>query len=577
MAVVWWMGVDVMMGRAVVVGWFFLRFFLFLSIANAGGRSPVINEVLYDPGGSDAGHEFVELYNPDSVAVCLDGWYLETGNGAYENRWTTEWTGSRVDTIGPHAFFLIGEESVLPVPDVVTSLDLQNGPDGCRIVKPGGGSDVVGWGDLVFEAYFEGSPVPKGGSGTSIGRDPDGVDSDVNAADFERFDMPTPADYNHPPVDLAMAGLSLSRHTPAVSARIDLVARLLNRGIEACGVGGMVTVETAGTRDSVLVGRDLEPGGEAVVVLRLSNPGPGIHEVTGWHSLSLDRWTGNDTARTSIVVPPPPLVINEIMFSPGGKDCEWIELLNRTQAEIDLAGWTLEDSRGTPGSIAAGDLILPGGGFFVLVQDAKTFGTIHADLARDVYGEPRGGWPTLNDVDGPLGYADAVVLRDPFGTAVDSVAYAKSWTSPGKSVERIDPAGISTNPANWSPHFGETASSAAGPNSVSFLLPVEGRVLTLSPRTFSPDGDGEDDMVAVSVALPGAGLVRLSVFDLNGRMIRRLIDGEIVDTGRVTFWDGTRDDDTACPMGVYLLLFESRMEASGRSFSAKSPVVLIRR
>jgi len=39
----------------------------------------VLNEVLYDPAGPDEGLEFVELWNPDTVAVSLAGILLEAG------------------------------------------------------------------------------------------------------------------------------------------------------------------------------------------------------------------------------------------------------------------------------------------------------------------------------------------------------------------------------------------------------------------------------------------------------------------------------------------------------------------
>jgi hypothetical protein len=313
------------------------------------------------------------------------------------------------------------------------------------------------------------------------------------------------------------------------------------------------------------------------VVVRLTNPGSGMHDVLVWHRYDRDRWNTNDTARTSIVIPPPPVVVNEIMFRPDGTDCEWVELLNRSACAVNLKGWTLEDSRGRAEPIAGGDLTLAPGVYLVLVEDEQVFGTIHPGVAREAYAEPGGSWPTLNDVDSPLGYADAVVIRDGYGTAVDSTAYSRNWTSPGRSVERIDPAGPSPNPANWSPHFGESASSPGAANTVSFHLPAEGRVITLSPQTFSPDGDGEDDVVAIAVNLPGTGVVRLSVFDINGRLIRRLLDGEAVDTGRVTFWDGRSDDESEAGTGVYLLLFEGRMHLTQKSFRSKLPIVLVRR
>ena len=210
-------------------------------------------------------------------------------------------------------------------------------------------------------------------------------------------------------------------------------------------------------------------------------------------------------------------------------------------------------------------------------KDEAIFQAIHPDAPQVALRCPSGGWTTLNDVDGPLGFADAVVIRDPYGTMVDSVAYAESWTDPGRSVERIDPDASSPYAANWSPHFGASSSSPGALNSVSFHLPTEGRVLSLSSKTFSPNGDGKDDLVAVSVTLPGEGLVRLSVFDVNGRLVRRLIDGETVDSGRVTFWDGSCDGGSGAQTGVYLLLFEAQMHASSETFRARSPLILVRR
>jgi hypothetical protein len=563
---------------SVVVG--FMRAVLFVLLfvePSQGDAQVVINEVLYDPDGADGGYEFVELFNGGEGPACLDGWRLETGNGSYENRWRADWEGSWGDTIWPKGFFLIGEEGVVPAPDAVAGLDLQNGPDACRLVDPYGGSDVVGWGDLVFMEYYEGEPAEDAASGSSIGRDPDGRDSDLNKADFRVLASASPGDYNHPPRDLMVQSLGLSRYTPSTCAELDLVCSLLNAGTEACGMGATLVAEAGGFCDSALIRADLEPGANTRVVTRLPNPGPGIHQAVAWHAYEHDRWTLNDTVRTSIVVPPPPVVVNEIMFRPEGQDCEWIELLNRSDSAVNLTGWTLEDSRGEGEPLAVGELDVSAGAFLVLVEDRGVFKARHPDVALDLYREPGGAWPTLNDVDGPLGYADAIAIRDACGTMVDSVVYGRNWTPPGKSVERIDPAGASTSPANWSPHFGENPSSAGSANSVSFHLPPAGSVLTLSPQTFSPDGDGRDDVVAVAVALPGPGLVRLSVFDINGRLVKRLVDGEVVDSGRVTFWDGTRNDSSDAATGIYLLLFEARMRESDESFRDKLPVVLLRR
>ena len=45
----------------------------------------VINEFIVDPDGSDGGYEWMELYNPGSTSVVLDGWTLADGG---QDTWT---------------------------------------------------------------------------------------------------------------------------------------------------------------------------------------------------------------------------------------------------------------------------------------------------------------------------------------------------------------------------------------------------------------------------------------------------------------------------------------------------------
>ncbi|MGD0817763.1 MAG: lamin tail domain-containing protein [Methanomassiliicoccales archaeon] len=42
---------------------------------------PLINEYEQNPPGTDAGHEWVEIFNPTADAVCLSGWTIETMHG----------------------------------------------------------------------------------------------------------------------------------------------------------------------------------------------------------------------------------------------------------------------------------------------------------------------------------------------------------------------------------------------------------------------------------------------------------------------------------------------------------------
>jgi hypothetical protein len=315
------------------------------------------------------------------------------------------------------------------------------------------------------------------------------------------------------------------------------------------------------------------------VVISLPNPGEGLHAVTAWVKFLGDGRSANDTLVATLVLPPPPAVVNELMFKPTGKACEWIELFNRSSGPLGIGDWTLEDSGGRPRTIAgAGEEFTIGAGeFVVLVEDDDAFVSSYGDSAGLVHIRPAGGWPTLNDVEGALGFADAVVIRDGFGTAVDSMAYGATWSQPGTSLERINPADASGESSNWSPHYGGVGGTPGRPNSVSFFLPEGESLIELEPATFSPDGDGRDDLVAISVRLPTRGQVRLAVYDLNGRLVRQLVDGDQVESARLTFWDGKDDRGGPSPVGLYIVAAAARLGADGRALAARSVVALVRR
>ena len=567
-------GVVMMMGwgKAIAAGLVILS----PQVCLPGSLSVVINEVLYDPEGKDTGKEFVELYNRSDEDICLYRHDIATGNGAYAERWKIEWQGLRTDTIRAGGFYVIGEEDVSPSPDFITSLDLQNGPDACRLTSPRSDVDLVGWGAHEFDEYYETSPAGGSGSGASLGREPDGADTDDNSADFAPFAIPSPGDFNHPPFDIGIEKACLSRYAESDHATIQVISRLVNLGTAAGGAGAEVHLACCGFRDSAGLHADIEPGGSERLALDIPNVGEGLHDALIWLRWPPDGCHVNDTLRTSLLIWPAPVVINEFMFKPAAGECEWVELLNTSDSQVSMEGWTIEDSGGRRRQIGGPGPPLDPGGFLMLAEDEDDFRAAHPGLDCPVV-KPSGGWPTLNDTDGRDGYADMVVIRDTFGTCVDSVAYKRAWTEPGRSVERIGPRARSAMASNWSPHYGAGGSSPGRANSVSVMFPEPAGHLNLNPQTFSPDGDGSDDLLSVSVDLPAPAVVRLKVFDINGRTFTTLLDGDLVEERRVTFWDGRLADGDVAPIGVYVVLLEARPVDGGRVITSRLPVVLVRR
>jgi hypothetical protein len=90
------------------------------------------------------------------------------------------------------------------------------------------------------------------------------------------------------------------------------------------------------------------------------------------------------------------------------------------------------------------------------------------------------------------------------------------------------------------------------------LLPATVQWIDASPNPFNPRAE-------ISFTTPAAGHAVLSVFDLHGRVVRRLVEGAVSAGVQHVDWDGRDDDGRALPSGVYLV----RLTKDGQVSTAK--------
>lgn len=147
------------------------------------------------------------------------------------------------------------------------------------------------------------------------------------------------------------------------------------------------------------------------------------------------------------------IVINEILYEQSnGSDAEFIEIFNRTGENFDLTDWVLSDATDN-GDIPNGVLIREND--YLVFTDSQQFA---AESEMFVY---LPGFQSLNN------NGDAVVLKNGSGTVIDSLTYRSEWgvEEPGVSLERKDPAGLSTDPGNWASSKSERGSTPGEQNS----------------------------------------------------------------------------------------------------------------
>ena len=541
---------------------------LALSLPAIDARADLsLNEVLYDPAGPDDGLEFVELWNPDTIAVSLAGILVESGDGARPGIWAPLFAGAPGDSVPPRQAFLIAGSALLST--------IQNGPDAVRLSRAGVVLDLVGYGALASTELYEGAPAADAASGQSLARIEDGRDTDSNAADWAPEPAPTPGRANHPDVRLSIARGSATVE-PEVpwpgGANLRVVVR--NRGrlsVPAARWRIEIALHRAGEGDSawsaalapVCDGVTLAAEESASVRCAFTAPAAGRFDLRAvLIDASADAGVSAiaDTALIRSRSTASPLAVNEIAFRDRGAG-EWVELIALTPVP-DIGAYALSDAGGRAFPIERGPAARPAaaGEIFLVAQTPDLVRAAHA-LPESLVLGCRGGWGALNDTDRDDGFADRVRVVDSLGVPCDVVPYRSSYAERDGSIERLGVTLPSDSPNSWAesidPHAGTPGranSLAAPPHGAG----SRGALLLASTRVVRRRAGDSVASVVLAFGDDARGRrVRVLVHDLLGRPRRLLVDGQRVLGDAAFVWDGRDDAGAPVQAGIYIVRAET--------------------
>jgi hypothetical protein len=530
--------------------------FLEIVFAHSCAAGVVINEVYYDHSGRDDGWEFIEIHNPDAFHHALSGWFLEALDGATGNA-KVVWAASPGALIGPGDFLCIAGIERAPSPGYLLKGTLGNGPDAVRLVSPSGIVDLVGYGACASSDLYETIPAPDVSAGTSLARKPDGFDSDRNDADFVSA-LPTPGRRNFFRRD---AGIRLvgDDALPCRGTPFSLKLRIVNCGLDP--MSGLVSIhaevrESGFAASSVEVERDIDLAVSSAdsIELALAAPRSRRFEVRAYLDGAPDENPLNDTTVVSLGASPGAVVINEIMYRPEKEMSEWIEIVNVSGIDCNLAGWALCDATGSRRLVSSADMILPPGGFAILAKDSASFAREFPACEAPVSGI-EGGWPALNDTD-KGDRADAVALFDEAGVLVERVSYRDLLGAErGRSIERASTEFCSDRAGGiWHRCAARLRATPGRENSTLVDRSPRSGGLSVSPNPFCPRRDGEVSVTGKRAEGETGFLVR--IFDREGYELRRVFGecgGADVFSCR---WDGRSDGGARARTGLYVCLVE---------------------
>ena len=250
-------------------------------------------------------------------------------------------------------------------------------------------------------------------------------------------------------------------------------------------------------------------------------------------------------------------VINEVMYDPDGDEPEWIEIINNIIIP-DLTEIILVVDEDTLEIPYCNEI-------YYLVTGSNS----DADSLRTKY--------DLDDISILTGLSslsnngEQMVLMDECGNLIEEFFYLPDWNDEldGVSIERVNPE-ITAVAQNWGPSTG--GSTPGRENSIFVQKLPNNTKLNAAPNPFSPY---RDERTIFSYTLPEVlSTVTLRIFDLKGRMVRKLVDQILHSSEGNIIWDGRNDNGKKLPVGVYIVLMQATARESEKVYSKKITVVI---
>jgi hypothetical protein len=276
------------------------------------------------------------------------------------------------------------------------------------------------------------------------------------------------------------------------------------------------------------------------------------------------------------------IVINEVLFNPRPNAYDYVEVYNRSNKIIDASKLYIAN-RNTSGTLSSIKKLseIP---FYIFPDDYIVITEDASSLQHEYMVQNPQNVLVVSSLPSFPDDKGIVVITNSQGSVVDEVSYSEKWhfgligDDEGVSLERIDPNDSSQKQSNW-----HSAASTAGygtptyKNSQYKLANSVNATVDVSPKVFSPDNDGHDDIATISYQVTEPGYVaNISIFDANGRLVRYFVKNALLGLKGSWNWDGLNENGQKLPVGTYII-FTEIFNLQGKKQQFKNTVVLARR
>ena len=242
------------------------------------------------------------------------------------------------------------------------------------------------------------------------------------------------------------------------------------------------------------------------------------------------------------------LAITEIMPNPSAVSDsrgEWFEILNMDSIAIDLNGWTIMDQGNDTHLITTSIEIAPGQ-YIVLGRNGNEAenGGYEADYIYSSF--------QLGNTE------DQIIILDADEKIVDDVSYGNSFPySSGVSMYLKNVAYDNNLDTSWASSFSTYGNGDMGTPGYAWddtsttaviadnFLPEEIKLYPSYPNPFNPS-------TTISLGMANAAFIKVSIYDVNGRLVDNLYNSIIPSGYHQLEWNATNKAS-----GLYIVLLES--------------------
>jgi hypothetical protein len=257
----------------------------------------------------------------------------------------------------------------------------------------------------------------------------------------------------------------------------------------------------------------------------------------------------------------PNIVINEINYNSQAEfDAgDWIELYNPGNIAVNLSGWVIKDKDDSHSYMVPQGNILDAGAYLVVCRSIADF-TVH--------------YPSVDKAIGDFSFGlgstvEEVRLYDQAGNLIDMVSFSSTdpWPTEangtGKTLELNDPGADNALPSNWGSSVIYGTPGKKNSNCITVVdeipKPAGGNPIGLQsyPNPFS-------EYTNVVLSMDQAGYARLSVFDIQGRLLDIIHEGNLPRGPHIFTWNGRDASGQHLRGGVYFFRFETKSASEVR-------------